>query len=223
MGILSNNNINNDQELMANFHFPTSKKALIVFSRNPELGKCKTRLAKTVGDESALKIYKHLLQHTADVSKNVKADRFVFYSETINENDIWESSYFKKKLQQGKNLGQRMHNAFSELFQSGYENVCIIGSDLLDLNAELIETAYEKLNDHDVVIGPAEDGGYYLLAMTKMHSSVFENKDWGTETVRAATLKDLENNNVLLLKELNDIDTFDDMEHYEELKKYYNN
>ena len=221
MGILSNNNVKNDHELMANFHFPTSKKALIVFTRNPELGECKTRLAKTVGDESALKIYKHLLQHTADVSKSVKADRFVFYSETINENDIWESSHFKKKLQQGENLGQRMHNAFSELFQSGYENVCIIGSDLLDLNAELIETAYEKLNDHDIVIGPAEDGGYYLLAMTKMHSSVFENKDWGTETVRAATLKDLQNNTVLLLKELNDIDTFDDMKHYEELRKYY--
>ncbi len=223
MGILSNNNTNNDHELMANFHFPTSKKALIIFTRNPELGKCKTRLAKTVGDEAALKIYKHLLLHTAEVSRGVKADRFVFYSETINHDDIWESSHFKKKLQEGKDLGERMHNAFSELFQSGYEKVCIVGSDLVDLNEQLIESAYKRLDDHDVIIGPAQDGGYYLLAMTKMHSSVFKNKDWGTETVRAATLKDLHKNNVLLLKELNDIDTFEDMEPYEELKKYYNN
>ena len=223
MGILSNNNINNDQELMANFHFPTSKKALIVFTRNPELGKCKTRLAKTVGDEAALNIYKHLLRRTAEVSKQVNADRFVFYSETIIENDIWELEYFRKKLQQGSDLGQRMHNAFSELFQAGYEKICIIGSDLFDLNAQLVQSAYEKLDEHDTVIGPAEDGGYYLLAMTKMQNAIFKNKDWGTENVKTETLKDLQNSNVLLLKELNDIDTFEDMKHHEELKIYCNN
>ncbi|MFP4845079.1 TIGR04282 family arsenosugar biosynthesis glycosyltransferase [Winogradskyella sp. PE311] len=197
------------------------KKALIIFTRNPELGKCKTRLAKTLGDKSTLDIYNHLLKHTATVSKEVKASRYVFYSETINHYDIWDSNTYYKKLQKGEDLGERMKNAFSELFKSGYQKAIIIGSDLLDLNASLIEKAFRELDHNDVVIGPAEDGGYYLLGSKKIHSSIFENKKWGTETVRMATLKDLENSNVHLLKVLNDIDTFEDMKHYEELKKYY--
>ncbi|WP_026754966.1 TIGR04282 family arsenosugar biosynthesis glycosyltransferase [Sediminibacter sp. Hel_I_10] len=221
MGILSNNNTNSDQDMVANFHFPTSKKAVIIFTRNPELGKCKTRLAKTIGDDAALKVYKHLLAHTAEVSKQVKADRFVFYSEAINVNDIWDPAYFNKKRQEGQDLGARMQHAFSELFQSGYEKVCIIGSDLLDIDADIINSAFEHLNTHDVVIGPAQDGGYYLLAMKTLYQEVFQNKEWGTETVRAETLKDLQNSNVFLLKELNDIDTFEDMKHYQQLKTYY--
>ena len=197
------------------------KKALIIFTRNPELGKCKTRLAKTLGDKSTLDIYNHLLKHTATVSKEVKASRYVFYSETINHSDIWDSNIYFKKLQKGENLGERMENAFAELFKSGYQKAIIIGSDLLDLNASLIKKAFRELDHNDVVIGPAEDGGYYLLGSKKIHSSIFKNKKWGTETVRMATLKDLENSNVHLLKVLNDIDTFEDMKHYEELKKYY--
>ncbi|NNE32823.1 MAG: glycosyltransferase [Winogradskyella sp.] len=199
-----------------------SKRALIVFTRNPELGKCKTRLAKTLGDESALKIYNYLLKHTASVSANVSADRFVFYSEAINHDDIWETDTFYKKLQQGDDLGERMYNAFSELFQSGYKKVIIIGSDLLDLNEHIIDDAYDQLDKNEVVIGPAKDGGYYLLGLNTLHDSIFKNKQWGTDTVREETLKDLENSSVHLLKILNDIDTFEDMNHYQELKPFYN-
>lgn len=198
------------------------KTALIIFTRNPELGKCKTRLAKTLGDQSALDIYKHLLQHTANVSKEVDADRFVFYSEAINKDDIWRVAHFRKKLQKGIDLGERMHNAFDELLSSGYEKVIIIGSDLLDLNATIIENAISELDNHDVVLGPAQDGGYYLLGMKQLHPAIFKNKAWGTETVRQDTILDLKNKNVSLLKLLNDIDTFDDMKHYEALKKFYN-
>jgi rSAM/selenodomain-associated transferase 1 len=198
-----------------------SKKALIIFTRNPELGKCKTRLAKTLGDESALAIYKYLLQHTAKVAANLDADRFVFYSENINPNDIWTPNVFQKKLQVGKDLGTRMHNAFLELLNMGYKKVIIVGSDLLDLDASLIENAYEQLEKHDVVLGPAEDGGYYLLGLKEMQNSIFKNKKWGTETVREETLKDLKNCDVNLLKVLNDIDTFEDMKHYKELKQFY--
>ncbi|WP_298754701.1 TIGR04282 family arsenosugar biosynthesis glycosyltransferase [uncultured Psychroserpens sp.] len=198
-----------------------TKNALIVFTRNPELGKCKTRLAKTLGDQSALDIYKYLLQHTANVAKGVQVDRYVFYSVDINYDDIWSHNFFSKKLQKGENLGERMDNAFKELLDSGYEKLVIIGSDLLDLNETIIEEAFVKLNLHDVVIGPAKDGGYYLLGMKTQHSKLFKNKDWGTETVRQDTLKDLQNSNVYLLKELNDIDTFDDMKHYDQLKPFY--
>jgi rSAM/selenodomain-associated transferase 1 len=198
------------------------KNALIIFTRNPELGKCKTRLAKTIGDQSALDIYKYLLQHTANVSKKVDASRYVFYSETIRQNDIWENKYFNKKLQSGSDLGERMLNAFTDLFKADYKNVLIIGSDLLDLNETIIADAFAKLETTDVVIGPAEDGGYYLLGMKSLQENIFKNKDWGTETVRTETLKDLENCTVSLLKVLNDIDTYEDMKHYEQLKPLYN-
>jgi len=196
--------------------------ALIIFTRNPELGKCKTRLAKTIGDKAALEVYKYLLQHTADVAKKIDADRYVFYSENIIEHDIWDTAYFRKKLQRGSDLGERMHHAFEELFSLGYQSVCIVGSDLLDLNSELIENAYQQLENNEVVIGPAKDGGYYLLAMKQLNSKIFRKKDWGTETVRESTIADLQNHSIFLLKELNDIDTFEDMKDYEELRRYYN-
>ncbi len=221
MGILSNNNTNTDQNQVANFYFPTSKQALIIFTRNPEIGKCKTRLAKTIGNEAALEIYKHLLKHTADIIKNVSADRYVFYSESIQKEDLWVPDFFKKKLQEGSDLGERMENAFSELFQIGYEKVLIIGSDLLDLNAEIISEGFQKLNQHDFVLGPAEDGGYYLFGMKHLHPNVFKNKAWGTETVCYDTLQDLKNEAFYLLQTLNDIDTFEDIEGIESLKKYY--
>jgi rSAM/selenodomain-associated transferase 1 len=115
-----------------------------------------------------------------------------------------------------------MANAFSDLFGLGYEKVMIIGSDLLDLNQSHIEHAFEQLNQHDVVIGPSKDGGYYLLGMKIMHESIFKNKAWGKETVLKDTLLDLQNSDVELLEELNDIDTFDDMKHYKQLERFYN-
>lgn len=221
MGLFSTKSRDEDFDLVTDFHFSTSKKALIIFSRNPELGKCKTRLAKTIGDESALNIYKYLLNHTSKIASQVSSDRYVFYSEEIILEDIWNKKDFRKKLQFGHDLGAKMEHAFFELFQLDYEKVVIIGSDLLDLNAELIETAFDNLNNNDVVIGPATDGGYYLLGMKKLHSSIFRNKDWGTSTVREKTLNDLKETQVGLLRELNDIDTFEDMQHYDELKKFY--
>ena len=198
-----------------------TKYALIIFTRNPELGKCKTRLAKVVGDKSALKIYKYLLQHTANISKEVDADRFVFYSESIQDNDIWDDSFFNKKLQYGNDLGERMQNAFQQLFDSNYKNVIIIGSDLLDLNSAIINKTFSLINEYDAVIGPAKDGGYYLLGLKAANPKLFKNKEWGTETVRRDTLNDLKNGTVFTLDELNDIDTFEDMKPYNQLKPYY--
>ena len=220
MGILSKKH-SNDNEMAFDFHFPTSKKALIIFTRNPQLGKCKTRLAKTIGNEAALKIYTYLLHHTAQVSESVKADKYVFYSESINENDLWNTDIFRKKLQYGTDLGTRMENAFSELFGLGYEKVMLIGSDLLELNPQHIESAFEKLSQHEIVIGPSKDGGYYLLGMKVMHETLFKNKTWGTETVLSETLNDLQNWDIELLEELNDIDTFEDMKHYKQLEQFY--
>jgi uncharacterized protein len=221
MGLFSTKDSESDDTLAINFYFPTSKNALIIFTRNPELGKCKTRLAKTIGDEAALGIYKYLLKHTASVSENITADKYVFYSENIKKDDLWDSNIFRKKLQYGYDLGARMENAFSELFELGYEKIIIIGSDLLDLTTNHIEGAFQTLNNHEVVIGPAKDGGYYLLGMKTMQPNVFKNKNWGTSTVLNDTINDIQNCTFTLLKELNDIDTFEDLKPYQKLNKFY--
>ena len=95
-----------------------SKNLLLVFTRNPELGKVKTRLAKTIGDQKALDIYKLLLHYTKKTIQNINCDKAVYYSEAIQENDIWENSKFQKNLQNGKDLGDRMCNAFKNAFNN---------------------------------------------------------------------------------------------------------
>jgi hypothetical protein len=197
-----------------------SKNLLLIFTRNPELGKAKTRLAKTVGDEAALEIYKFLLERTRDVSSEVSSDKAVYYSVKIRENDIWDENTYQKHQQVGEDLGIRMQNAFKNGFKAGYKKVMIIGSDLYDLSSENIEKGFQELDTNDVVIGPAEDGGYYLLGMTSLQENIFINKEWGTETVRKDTLEDLKNKKVFLLKELNDIDIFEDIKYHPAFQKF---
>ena len=196
------------------------KNLLLIFTRNPELGKAKTRLAKTVGDETALEIYKFLLDRTQEISSKVNADKAVYYSVKIRNNDIWEESIYQKYQQFGEDLGIRMKNAFKKGFESGYQKVMIIGSDLFDLSSEIIDNAFQKLNSNNFVIGPAEDGGYYLLGMTALQENIFKNKDWGTSSVRKETLKDLKDKKVFLLEELNDVDVFEDIQHHAAFQQF---
>lgn len=200
-----------------------SENLILIFTRNPELGKCKTRLAKTVGDENALTIYKMLLQHTANTVDQINCDKAVYYSVKVRDSDIWSNSIYQKHQQHGNDLGERMRNAFKTSFDRGYDKVVIVGSDLYDLKPQHIENAFNLLNTNDAVIGPAEDGGYYLLGMTTLLPHIFENKNWGTETVRAATLHDLKSKKVAQLDILNDIDVYDDVKDYTIFKPYLNN
>lgn len=163
------------------------KNALIIFVRNPEWGKVKTRLAKEVGEEVALKVYKELLQHTHDISRDLTCDKFVYYADCINELDIWENSIYKKKVQQGENLGARMMMAFFELFQQGYTKIIIIGSDCPGLSGFIIADAFNRLSEAEVVMGPSSDGGYYLLGLIQLFPDFFINKQWSTEKVLSAT------------------------------------
>lgn len=197
-----------------------SKNLVLIFTRNPELGKAKTRLAKKVGDETALEIYKFLLDKTKEVTTNLTCDKAVYYSVKIRDNDIWNKENYQKHKQKGEDLGIRMQNAFQNSFNENYEKVIIIGSDLYDLTPEIIENAFTKLNTNDVVIGPAEDGGYYLLGMKKLHPAIFENKEWGTSSVRRDTLNDLQKVTVHLLEELNDVDVFEDIENHPAFQQF---
>ncbi|WP_034886750.1 TIGR04282 family arsenosugar biosynthesis glycosyltransferase [Gillisia sp. Hel_I_29] len=190
----------------------TSKNLLLIFTRNPELGKVKTRLAKDVGDETALEIYKFLIEHTVNVTKDLSVEKEVHYSVKIRENDLWDNTIFSKKLQQGEDLGERMQYAFEQGFKAGYQNIIIIGSDLYDLNKQDIEEAIVDLQEYDAVVGPAEDGGYYLLGMNFLTSQVFKNKNWGTDSVLQDTLKDLKYKNVKLLEPRNDVDYLEDIQ-----------
>ena len=196
-----------------------NKNLIIVFVRNPELGKVKTRLAKTIGDKDALKIYTILLKHTESVLHKVSSDKVVYYSKEIQNNDLWDNALYQKKLQKGADLGARMQNAFETAFKDTYEKVVIVGSDLFDLNPNHIKEAFTALENHEVVLGPSLDGGYYLLGMKKMNPTVFKNKQWGTDSVLESTLKNLNQQNVKLLEALNDIDTFEDLKAQPELLK----
>ncbi|WP_166386546.1 TIGR04282 family arsenosugar biosynthesis glycosyltransferase [Polaribacter sp. 11A2H] len=197
-----------------------SENLLLIFTRNPELGKAKTRLAKTVGDEKALEIYKFLLDKTKEITSKVTSDKAVYYSVKIRENDIWDAKSYQKHQQVGEDLGIRMLNAFKNSFAAGYQKVMIIGSDLFDLTSENIENAFQQLDSNDVVLGPAEDGGYYLLGMNALQEDIFKNKDWGTASVRKDTLIDLQDKAVFLLKELNDVDVFEDIEHHSAFQQF---
>ena len=191
----------------------------MVFVRNTQLGAVKTRLAATVGDQMALKIYRLLLKHTAQEVNKVSAHKKVFYSEHIKDVDIWGEMNFLKGLQSKGNLGQRMESAFKAAFAKGYKNVVIVGSDLYSLKSSHIETAIKQLKKNEVVIGPATDGGYYLLALKISLPALFYYKQWGSATVLKDTLNDLKSSSVFLLEPLNDIDTFQDLKKETELLK----
>lgn len=220
MGILSTKDTSGDDEIAFDFHFPTSKKALIIFVKNPELGKVKTRLAKTVGDESALNIYKFLLKHTAEITETLQVDKYVFYAENIEQDDVWNPDIFRKKLQKGKDFGERMKNAFSEIFDMGYESVILIGCDVYNLIKNDLENAFNALQDNPFVIGPAADGGYYLLGKQKPFNTLFENKNWYSNTVLKETLNDLRDKKYILLDERNVVDFYNDIKNIAEFQQF---
>jgi hypothetical protein len=196
------------------------KNLLLIFTRNPELGKCKTRLAATIGDEAALRMYEFLLKHTVAITKDLPVRKQVYYSVKVRENDLWDANIFSKKQQHGTHLGERMQHAFAQGFEQGYERIVIIGSDLYDLTQSDLENAFSALSDHDFVIGPAEDGGYYLLGMKRLKTEIFQNKNWGTASVLKDTLLNLKTESVHLLPERNDIDVYEDIKDMEVFRQF---
>ncbi|MBF9254187.1 TIGR04282 family arsenosugar biosynthesis glycosyltransferase [Pontibacter sp. 172403-2] len=191
----------------------TDRRLLLLFVRNPELGKVKTRLATTIGPEKALEVYLHLLQHTRHVTQCLPVDKRVYYTDRVAENDLWPEAEYQKRLQAEGDLGHKMEAAFAAAFAEGYTSVVIIGSDCLQLTQEIVQQAFDKLQARDVVMGPAEDGGYYLLGMKKLYPAFFRNKQWSTAEVFPATLQDIEHLHLTcaLLPCLSDVDYVEDL------------
>lgn len=210
------------REVLFNYSCMTTDTLLIIFTRNPVLGQVKTRLAKSIGPEKALEVYQMLLEKTAEITKEVPIKKWVYTTPVILEEGLWDVGCFEKKLQKGEDLGARMNNAFKDGFDAGYQRVVLIGSDLFDITPEDLTMAFEKLLDHQMVIGPAEDGGYYLIGLRAIHPALFENKDWGQNTVLKDTLAHFKSHDVALLNQYNDIDTYQDIEKHLVFQKYLN-
>lgn len=184
---------------------------LIIFIKNPVLGTVKTRLATAIGDEMALNVYNRLLEKSQKETQAVSAERHLFYSKEI-KHDNWSSNHFNKHLQVEGDLGEKMRSAFETVIEPSSKAI-IIGSDCYDLTSEIIEEAFEALDINDLVIGPANDGGYYLLGMKKLRPELFDSIAWSTEAVLSQTLKKAKQLGLKVksLQELIDIDNIDDL------------
>tara|TARA_R110002096_G_scaffold161174_4_gene327702 strand:- start:4436 stop:5065 length:630 start_codon:yes stop_codon:yes gene_type:complete len=187
-----------------------TKELIIVFVKNIKLGKVKTRLAKTIGNQGAFEVYSELVKITEQATENVLADKRIYFSDVI-VNSKWK--HHSKAVQKGSDLGERMKNAFIDGFKAGYNRIVLIGSDLPDIKSEHLENGLQALHKNEVVFGPAEDGGYYLIGLNKMHDFIFENKPWSESNLLEETINELNEKRIKFstLVALNDIDTFEDL------------
>ena len=176
--------------------------ALIIFIKNPQLGKVKTRLAATMGNEKALEIYHILMAHTQMITHKLNAEKYLYYSDFVDKNDIWENEVYHKAVQhEGQDLGLKMASAFRDSLIENHQKVLVIGSDCLELTDEIINNAYSELSDNEVVIGPAFDGGYYLIGFNfntigercgEVLRQIFIDKQWSHGDVCNEAIKTCE-------------------------------
>lgn len=162
---------------------------LVLFARNPVLGRVKSRLAATVGPEKALDAYRHLLGLALEAALGCPAVLYLFLSDFVEEDSAWVPPDVLQRIQQGTSLGQRMSNALTEVLAQGHEKAVLVGCDLPDLTADILGEAFERLDDHDLVFGPARDGGYYLVGLKEPCPALFDGIDWSTPRVFSQTLE----------------------------------
>ncbi|WP_322113471.1 TIGR04282 family arsenosugar biosynthesis glycosyltransferase [Leptospira soteropolitanensis] len=172
----------------------------------------KTRLASSVGEEKALGIYFELLEITKKITSAIDVQKIVYWDEFRDDSPNEFEFEYQKKVQETGDLGFKMEKAFQNEFKDGARKIIIIGTDCPFLTKEIIENAYSRLNDFDFVLGPALDGGYYLLGMKEYFPFVFRSIPWSTENVLSLTMNLIQKNNktVTLLEELCDIDDIND-------------
>jgi len=164
-----------------------------------------------MGHDNAFAIYKELIDYTHAVTQPLACGIIVYYSDYIEREDVWGRA--KKERQEGIGLGERMLNAFKNAFDDGYERVVIIGTDCFEIKQPIIESAFQQLHSHEIVVGPALDGGYYLLAMKRLYPELFQNISWGSDTVFAETIAACSDLGLdhFLLPVLNDVDEEKDL------------
>lgn len=186
---------------------------LLVFTKNPVLGKVKTRLAAAIGEDEALNVHKALMQHTINQLVHCTCDKVVYYAEGIESNDLFSKNGYRQEIQSGTDLGVRMKNAFTAEFSHGYQSIVIVGTDCPEIDAASIFLAFLQLETKDVVLGPAHDGGYYLLGLSAMYSALFEGIAWSTSSVFEQTVELAVKANLSIgdVSMKHDIDTLNDL------------
>lgn len=186
---------------------------LIVFVKNAIEGQVKTRLAKTIGQGKALSVYLYMQKYLAQLLREVKSfEIYIFYSDFLpDQPDIWSTPPFEKRIQHGKDLGERMNKALNQIL-SLHQNVLLVGSDIAGLNLTILEEGFQRLDQFDIVLGPAQDGGYYLIGMKQPHSHLFQKMTWSHDQVMTQTIEKIKELglNYSLLPVLNDVDTYED-------------
>lgn len=195
---------------------PHAAAAILVFVRAPEAGRVKTRLAASIGADAALRVYRRLAEHTVGEALAVTgAEVRVHFTPADAEAAVraWLGAGPALLPQAGGDLGERMREAFARAFADGHRRVVIIGSDLPEMGADLLRRAIALLTDHQAVVGPARDGGYYLLGLTGPVEGIFEGIAWSTPGVLAATLERLQTAGIspALLETLRDVDEAEDL------------
>ena len=192
---------------------------LVLFARAPRAGKVKSRLADALGEEAALEIYLAFLKDSIEIVRRVSPGGIrpaIAWSGAEGRVPEVEEMLagFEILEQEGENLGQRMSNAFADLLSRGHDRVVIIGADTPSLPLEHLYKAFELLRDRDLVLGPANDGGYYLIGARAVYPEIFRDIPWGTDRVLKETVALLRIYGVprVLLPVWDDVDTIEDLE-----------
>ncbi len=188
--------------------------ALIVFLKYPEAEKVKTRLGKDIGEQKAMEVYRETASFVAgSFSGSKNWTTFLFYSPKERKKEVFEWLGDKEALffaQETGSLGQRMSRAFEKCFSLGFRNVVIVGTDCVMITEEDVETGFSLLSggEFEAVLGPATDGGYYLLGLSKKTDAVFQDMQWSTSRVFTETEERMRKNGLRhsVMRELTDID-----------------
>ena len=196
-----------------------NSELLIIYVKTPILGHVKTRLAESIGEEKALYVYRKLLGISRDCISELPVDIIVSYGNEIDENDFWEGHNMFRSQQIEGTLGERMYADIEKGFSMGYEKVCLVGSDIPELTPSILNSAFEALEKKQIVLGPAYDGGYYLIGFqqqTQNRQLLFEEMEWSTPEVLKQTLKKARKNKLsyYLVEKLKDIDRLEDLNGY---------
>jgi hypothetical protein len=193
-----------------------SSERVIIMTRLPVAGKVKTRLIPALGARGAMQLHRILLQHTIlcalALGPQVDVEVCVEGADSSSHMDLPEAGIIYTH-QRGRDLGERMYNAFRKAFREGCERAVLVGSDIPGLRPHILMGALEKLRENDVVIGPAQDGGYYLIGLNEPEAEIFHGVPWGTEAVLKKTLEILQRSGLVffLVETLRDVDRPEDL------------
>jgi rSAM/selenodomain-associated transferase 2/rSAM/selenodomain-associated transferase 1 len=198
---------------MNNHHFH-----LLIFARLPKTGTNKTRLIPAIGAEAATQVYIHLINRTLNAVRRLAVEcscqvTMCFTGGTLDEAIAAFGDDISYREQVGTSLGDRLQHATRLAFRDGAKRVVVIGTDCPSATADDLKTAFDHLANHDVVIGPASDGGYYLIGMNADHCSLFANVDWSTSVVFEQTIQkaQLLGLSVAQMRMLPDVDNPEDL------------